>query len=59
MEAWPFTLAKKNAEAIRSPFPAGVFTAVGDADTGRGNTCQWCIKLHETLAEQKIPSQRL
>ncbi len=55
--AWPFTLARKNADAIRASMKAGVFIAVGDADTGRGNTFAWNTKLHQTLDELKIPNE--
>jgi len=46
---WPFHLAKENASKIKSNFPAGVLIVVGDQDTGRGNTYEWNVKLHETL----------
>lgn len=55
--AWPFTLVKRNAEKIRSRFQSGIFTAVGDADTSRGNTYEWCTKLHTAAQEAMIPSQ--
>lgn len=56
-EAWVFTLAKKNVDAIRNHFPAGVFIAVGSADTGRGNTHDWNKKLSQTLTELRIPNE--
>src|SRR5262249_54780144 len=56
-EAWPFTLARKNAAGIRSNLKAGVYIAVGDADTGRGNTYDWNVKLHQTLDELKVPNE--
>jgi enterochelin esterase-like enzyme len=55
--AWPFTLVRGNAGKIKSNFPAGVLMVVGDRDTGRGNTYQWNVKLHETLDELKIPNE--
>jgi len=47
--AWPFHLAKENAAKIKSSFPAGVLIVVGEEDTGRGNTYEWNVKLHDTL----------
>lgn len=53
-ESWPFNLASRNAETIRNNMKAGVFICVGDADTGRGNTYQWNVKLKDKLDELKI-----
>jgi enterochelin esterase-like enzyme len=56
-KAWPFTLVRRNTAAIQSNFPAGIFIAVGDKDTGRGNTYEWNVKLHNTLDELKIANE--
>lgn len=56
-ESWPFNLARKNAADIRQNFPRGVFIAVGDADTGRGNTYEWNRKLSTTLDELQIRNE--
>lgn len=56
-EAWVFNVAKQNAAKIREHMPAGVLIVVGDADTGRGNTCEWNRKLHAHLDELKIPNE--
>lgn len=53
---WPFTLARKNAEAIRRNIRQ-MFIAVGDRDTGRGSTLDSNTKLHGLLDELKIPNQ--
>jgi endo-1,4-beta-xylanase len=55
--AWPFQLARKNAAAVQASFPAGVLIVVGDEDTGRGNTYEWNVKLHETLDELHIKNE--
>lgn len=52
--AWPFNLVRQNEAAIKKNFPAGALIVVGDQDTGRGNTYEWNVKLHETLDELKI-----
>jgi len=56
-EAWPFNLVRRNAAAVNANSPAGLFIVVGDNDTGRGNTYEWNIKLHETLDELKIKNE--
>jgi S-formylglutathione hydrolase FrmB len=56
-ESWPFNLVRNNAAAVQTSFPAGVLLAVGDQDTGRGNTYEWNVKLHETLDELKIKNE--
>jgi endo-1,4-beta-xylanase len=56
-EAWPFNLVRQNAATVQASFPAGVLLVVGDQDTGRGNTYQWNVKLHETLDELKIANE--
>ena len=56
-EAWPFTLVRRNTEAVKSNSPAGVLLVVGDQDTGRGDTHQWTVKLHEALDELKIKNE--
>jgi hypothetical protein len=42
---------------MRANFPAGVLIVGGDQDTGRGNTYEWNLKLHQTLDELKISNK--
>ena len=57
--AWPFNLAKANADKLRSSLPAGVLIVVGDRDTGRGNTYEWNLKLRDTLNELMVANELL